>query len=378
MDRMVALQAIRGDAALARTTAIIPALDEAEHIAEVIAALLPDDGRGAVGEVIVADGGSGDGTVEIVRRLGERDPRIRLIHNPARRQGAGVNAAVAAADPASDIVLRLDAHAGYPRDFAARAVAALGRSGADSVVVRLDTVARPGAGSAFQRAVAAAFNSRLGSGGAVHRVGGASGFVDHGHHAAFRRAAFAAVGGYDESFAANEDAELDARLRAAGGRIWFEGDLAVAYYPRRTPGALARQYGRYGRARARTFRTHGERLALRQIAPPVLAAGLAASLLAAAAVSGWFLAGPLLYLAALAAVGVGFARRGRDPALLMVPVALAIGHVSWGGGFIVGLLADPLIAARSGSAKNGGLLADACEGRIRRMRPEAVAQKSRS
>lgn len=322
---------------LPRTTAVIPTLDEAEHVAALVAALLPRDDGGPVTEVIVADGGSTDGTVAIVERLAAADRRVRLLHNPARLQSAGINAAVAAADPASEVILRVDAHAGYPADFAVRVVGALERTGADSVVVRLDTTARHGPGAAFQRAVAAALNSRAGSGNAAHRVGGASGFVDHGHHAAFRRCAFVAVGGYDERFVANEDAELDARLRAAGRRIWFENDIAVSYYPRRTPRALVRQYWRYGIGRAQTFLEHRERLCARQVLPPLLIVGLALAGLAAVLVSGWFLALPVLYLAVLAALGPAFAWRGRDAALLLVPPALAIVHVTWGAGFLAGV-----------------------------------------
>lgn len=323
--------------ALPRTTLVIPTLDEAEHIEALVAGLLPAPGQGPVGELIVADGGSTDGTVAIVERLAAADPRVRLLHNPARIQSAGINAAVAAADPASEVILRADAHAAYPADFVPRVVGVLERTGADSVVVRLDTTARRGPGAVFQRAVAAALNSRAGSGNAAHRVGGASGFVDHGHHAAFRRSALVAVGGYDESFVANEDAELDARLRASGRRIWFENDIAVTYYPRRTPWALVRQYWRYGRGRAQTFLKHRERLRLRQALPPLLLVGLVLALPAAALVSGWFLAVPLLYLAGLAAVGAVLAWRHRDAALLLVPLALAIVHVPWGAGFLAGI-----------------------------------------
>ena len=39
-----------------------------------------------------------------------------------------------------------------------------------------------------------------------------SGYVDHGHHAAFRAASFKAIGGYDETFSHNEDAEFDGAL----------------------------------------------------------------------------------------------------------------------------------------------------------------------
>jgi succinoglycan biosynthesis protein ExoA len=323
--------------ALPWTTIVIPTLNEAEHIAALVARLLPARGEGPVGEVIVADGGSTDGTVAIVERLAASDGRIRLLHNPARVQSAGINAAVAVADPAAEVILRVDAHARYAADFVDRVVGALERVGADSVVVRLDTTAGRGPGAAFQRAVAAALNSRVGSGNSAHRVGGASGFVDHGHHAAFRRSAFSAVGGYDEKFVANEDAELDARLRASGRRIWFENEIVVSYYPRRTPRALVLQYWRYGVGRAQTFLKHRERLHVRQAMPPALCVSLAAALLAGVLVSGWFLAVPLLYLGTLTAVGAAFAWREGDAALLLVPSALAIVHVTWGAGFLAGI-----------------------------------------
>lgn len=345
-----------GTGALPRTTIVIPTLNEAEHIAPLIARLLPADGPACVAELIVADGGSSDGTQDIVRDLARQDPRIRLVDNPARIQSAGINAAVALADPASTAILRVDAHADYPADFVTHCLEVLQRTGADSVVVRLVTTARPGPGSWFQRAVAAALNSRAGSGGSAHRVGGASGFTDHGHHAAFRRTVFAATGGYDESFVANEDAELDARIRASGRLIWFENDIAVTYYPRRTPQALARQYWRYGVGRAQTFLKSRERLRLRQMAPPLLVAGLALSLLLSL-VSAWFLVVPLLYLLTLAAAAPAFAVPARDPALLAVPVVLATAHLAWGSGFLAGVLRGSRGTIRKGATH-------ACEQRV--------------
>jgi succinoglycan biosynthesis protein ExoA len=283
--------------------------------------------------VIVADGGSIDGTQDIVRRLAKRDPRIRLIHNPARIQSAGINAAVAIADPASELILRIDAHADYPPDFVRRTIETLERVGAHSVVVRLVTTGR----SSFERAVAAVLNSPVGSGGSIHRVGGASGFVDHGHHALFRREVFAALGGYDESFVANEDAEFDARIRAWGGRIWFQNDIKIVYYPRRSLRALARQYWRYGTGRAQTFLKHRERLRLRQLAAPLLVVTLVLSLLGALA---WlpFLAVPVSYVLALMGIGVGFAFQKRDMGMLAAGSALGVVHLAWGAGFLTELV----------------------------------------
>lgn len=219
------------DSTLPATTIVVPTLNEAGKIGSVLASLLSSD-EGFVLELIVADGGSTDGTRELVEEAGRRDPRIRLVHNPARLQSAGVNRAADLADPRAEVILRADAHAGYPADFAERAVRGLVESGADSLVVRMHTVGHP----CFQRAVAAVSNSAVGTGGSAHRSGSASGFVDHGHHAAFQRAVFRDLGGYDESFATNEDAEFDTRIGAAGGRVWLQGDLVLDYYPRRTPG----------------------------------------------------------------------------------------------------------------------------------------------
>ena len=61
----------------------------------------------------------------------------------------------------------------------------------DSVVVAMNTIGKGG----FQTAVAAAQNSKLGNGGASHRSAGGEGrWVEHGHHALMRVAAFRAVG----------------------------------------------------------------------------------------------------------------------------------------------------------------------------------------
>ena len=67
-------------------------------------------------------------------------------------------------------------------------------------------------------------NSKLGNGGSKHREGGKGHWTDHGHHALMRISAFASVGGYDETFSHNEDAEYDERVVSAGGRIYLAKD----------------------------------------------------------------------------------------------------------------------------------------------------------
>ncbi|MBC6983540.1 glycosyltransferase family 2 protein [Caulobacter sp. 17J80-11] len=305
---------------------VVPCLNEAAHLDGLLERLLSDAAVDRC-RIVVADGGSTDASRAIVRRFSARDPRVILLDNPARLQSAGVNLAARRFGPGCAWLIRLDAHAGYPPDYCAGLLAAAERTGADSVTVPM----RSSGGGAFQRAVAAAQNSLLGAGGSRHRRTGAGGWVDHGHHALMRLDAFAEADGYDESFAANEDAELDVRLTRAGRRIWLEQDLIVTYFPRPRPGALFRQYLAYGEGRARTVLKHRLVPRLRQAAP----LAVAPAVLLAAAGAAW---GPLATPAALwaggcLAYGAWLGLRERDAWAAGSGAAAMVMHLGWSLGF---------------------------------------------
>src|SRR5690606_35663894 len=123
-------------------------------------------------------------------------------------------------------------------------------------------------------------NSRLGNGGSKHRAGAKGQWVDHGHHALMRIESFRTVGGYDETFGHNEDAELDHRLRAAGYGIWLTDKTRMTYYPRETAAGLFRQYLNYGQGRARNILKHSTMPKLRQVLPAMVLPLAAGALLA--------------------------------------------------------------------------------------------------
>jgi succinoglycan biosynthesis protein ExoA len=324
---------------------VVPALNEARGIEACLRSLLSGDSRLAEADVIVADGGSRDATRDIVAALATEFPRLRLIDNPARLQSAGINRAVAeAAGPDHRILVRADAHAIYPPGYAMALADRLAALKVASVVVPMDSRGT----NCFQRAAAWIVDTPLGSGGSAHRGGRRSGEVDHGHHAAMDLDWFRRVGGYDPGFSHNEDAELDHRLRAAGGRIWLAADLRLDYQMRPSVGSLARQYWNYGRGRARTVRKHALRPRLRQIAPAVnlllLLAGAALLLIGALAGSGALIAlgalWPALYLAVLATASGWMVARHRSLCGLWAGPALAAMHLPWGAGFLTGLFKE--------------------------------------
>ncbi|WP_309089836.1 glycosyltransferase family 2 protein [Phenylobacterium sp.] len=316
-----------------RAVIIIPCLNEAKAIAGVIARILDDQGL-VDPLLLVADGGSTDGTREIVADIAARDPRVRLLHNPRRLQSAGINLAAESLDEARPWMIRVDAHADYPPNYVSTLISEARRTGATSVVVSMDTKGE----GVFQRAAAAAQNSVLGTGGSAHRLAGEGRWVDHGHHALFRLDAFEAIGGYDESFSHNEDAELDLRLTREGGRIWLTDKVRIGYHPRSTPGALWKQYFSYGKGRARTVLKHFTPLKIRQTLPLAVAPAVASL---AAAPFFWAFAVPaLVWMAAALSFGLLLGVRKRDPAAALSGVAAMIMHLAWSAGFWWQLFTD--------------------------------------
>jgi succinoglycan biosynthesis protein ExoA len=328
---------------------VIPCLNEAGFIGGLLDQLLADrDAEGAL--IVVADGGSTDRTREIVSARAASEPRLRLLDNPKRIQSAAINLAVVRFGAGRRWLVRIDAHAGYPEAYVSRLLAAACSAAAASVVVPMITQDH---GGCFQVAAAAAQNSPLGTGGSAHRHAGRSDWVDHGHHALFELEAFVAIGGYDEGFSHNEDAELDARLTRAGGRIWLAGDIPIVYYPRSAPGPLFRQYFKYGEGRAKTRRRHSAPLKLRQMAPLAVAP---ACLLALLSLLSWPLFWPLALPAlAWAAAALGFGLllglKRKQACAAGAGAAAMIMHFAWSLGYLRQAVLGPPPGAEPGALR---------------------------
>jgi succinoglycan biosynthesis protein ExoA len=206
-----------------------------------------------------------------------------------------------------------------------------------------------GGQSCFQKAAAAAQNSRLGNGGSAHRMAGQGRPTDHGHHALMRISAFKSVGGYDETFSHNEDAELDVRLKRAGCRIWLSGGEPVVYYPRRSARALVRQYWNYGRGRARTLLKHRIRPKLRQSLPLAVAPALA--LAAFFPVSQLFAVPAFIWAGLCLGYGGVLGLKECQLCASQSGVAAMIMHFAWSAGFLAMLVQEG--TRKSGASQAG-------------------------
>ena len=160
--------------------------------------------------------------------------------------------------------------------------------------------------------------------------------MDHGHHALMDVNAFRLVGGYDESFSHNEDAELDFRLIAAGFRIYLCAGADITYYPRKNLPSLFNQYRNFGSGRARTILKHRAKPRLRQLLPVMVGPAVVMSLLWPLAP--FFAIPALLWTITSLTYGVTLGVRGKSRCACGAGIAAMLMHLGFSFGFISQIL----------------------------------------
>ena len=306
-----------------QVSVILPVLNEAEYLEDALAPILGQEFNGEL-EVILAIGPSKDRTMEIAKKISERDPRVIIVENPSGRTAAGLNLALAASR--FPIIVRVDGHSEIPKNYVSTAVDVLNKTGAVNVGGMMAAQGR----GLFERAVAAAMRSSLGVGPAKFHTGGNAGEVDTVYLGSFKREALIAIGGFDEKFTRAQDWELNYRLRAKGGKIYFDPRMAVIYRPRRSLTALAKQYFEYGRWRRAVSRTHVDTLNLRYLTPPFT---LIVSLISiVGSIFNLFLIVPFMIY--LGFIFIASILLGRGFEKLILPSVLFTMQMSWAFGFL--------------------------------------------
>lgn len=326
-------------------------------------------------EVLVADGLSDDGTRERLADWCLEDPRFTVIDNPGRIVSCGLNQCIARAR--GDFIVRMDVHTVYADDYIAQCLAAWRRTGADNVGGPWRAQGMAGREGTVQRAVAAAFQSRLVAGGALSRDLAYEGEADTVYLGAWPRATFERFGGFDEALVRNQDDEHNLRIHRGGGRIWQSSAIRSVYFPRGSKADVFRQYRQYGYWKPFVMKKHGQAAALRHLIPGafvgVLIALLGLTLLGMLALqlAQWFAADAvalseglvwatglaagallglaLLYGTAVLLVSVRIARERGGELLRHLPDVIAAYHVGYGLGSLRGWW-DALVRGRADPA----------------------------
>jgi len=315
---------------------VMPVFNEEKFIAHTLATVFEQDYPADRCEVIVADGMSSDRTREIVESFQKTHPNLRVIDNPKRIVSSGLNRAIDSAR--GELIVRLDGHNVYSNDFIRQVVRLSEESGAANV----GGVLVPTGKGYVGRAIAAAYHSPLGIGGAQrgHFQTNEVRQVDTVHGGCWRRERLIAAGKFDEEMVRNQDDELSFRIRKNGGVILQSTAIRIQYWVRDSFRKLFRQFAQYGYWKVKVVQRHPRQASLRHFIPAMFVAAVLGTTIAAFFLPGaaWILAGLLgLYFLAILAAGAQLAFHFGAGLLPGIMLSLILMQVGYGWGSLMGL-----------------------------------------
>lgn len=188
-------------------------------------------------EIILVDGMSTDNTRKIVAGYVKQYPFIRLIDNPHRIAPWAMNIGVK--ESKGDIIMRLDAHATYEKNYFSSLAYGITKYNADNIgcVCKTDVLNK----TAKTLAIREVLSNKFGVGNSTFRTGieGAQ-EVETVPFGCWKRDVFSKYGFYDVRLVRNQDIELNKRIIRGGGKIIIVPDTFCTYLARETFKALAK------------------------------------------------------------------------------------------------------------------------------------------
>jgi GT2 family glycosyltransferase len=322
------------DARIARIGLVMPFYNEAPNLAQTLTSIAAQTIDHRRLYFVGVDGDSSDDGRDMIEHWITRgDIAGCVVSNPRRRIPISLNAGIRALTTA-DLIVRLDAHTTYGPKYIEDIVAAFSNGPPDLGCV--GGLQLPDDGSSFSTQLSGALLTHPFG---VARLGVKSltrpQFTDTMYLGAWRPGLLQRLGGFDENWIANEDSELESRLRAAGWRMLL---IPVANRYRVTRGARStvRQWAGYGYWRAQTIRRYPQEWRWRHA---IVIAGLVVLVVGAISPWRWFLLPAYLVYA----LGVLVFGRGHAPFLvnLCACVVFPIVHVAYAFNFLRGLIRRP-------------------------------------
>lgn len=212
---------------------IIPVYNEEKFIYKCISSILEFElPENVEVEIFVADGMSTDNTRQIIAENFSACKHLTVIDNPKRYQANGINKAFK--QTTGDYIMRLDAHAIYPKDYLLRCYTVSEKTLADNTGGVFITLR---GGDGFEAGVVQAITThKFGVGDSSFRLDETEAFVDTVPYGFLRREIFDKIGHLDERLVRCQDYEFNRRILQDGGKIWMDSKIKINYYNQATLG----------------------------------------------------------------------------------------------------------------------------------------------
>jgi succinoglycan biosynthesis protein ExoA len=316
---------------------ILPVRNESVYIGQCLHAILAQDYPADCMEILVVDGLSTDTTREIIRAFSGEHPQlyVQILDNPSQIVPTGMNLALRQAK--GEIIVRVDGHCIIASDYVRKCVEHIQKDGVDGVGGSMESIGE----TQLSKAIAMGMSSTFGVGNSAFRtLTGKTMLVDTVPFPAYTREIIERAGYYDEELVRNQDDEYNYRIRELGGKILLAEDVCSTYFSRTALRSLWMQYYQYGYWKVRVLQKHPRQMSMRQFVPPVFILALLGSVLLALSPILRSLSPiiPLLYGIANIITSLWIAWKRGWKYLGLLPFIFAILHLSYGSGFLVGLV----------------------------------------
>ncbi len=316
---------------------IIPCRNEKKFIAECLDSVIAQDYPQERLEILVVDGRSEDGTLGVVKEYSTKYLFIRALDNPQRIVSSAMNTGIREAR--GEVIVRMDAHSVYERNYVSNCVRHLSESGVDNVGGLFVTL--PADDTSISNAIAYALSHPFGVGNSYFRIGSSEPrLVDTVPFGCYKREVFERIGFFDEDLIRNQDDEFNHRLIKNGGKVLLVPEIVSYYHARDSLAKLFRMYYQYGYFKPLAVRKLGSVLTWRQLMPSLLIVGVIASFVLS------FIFKPFkwplflvlsLYLAANLGFSFYIAAEKGLKYILTLPFAFLTLHAGYGIGYLKGM-----------------------------------------
>jgi succinoglycan biosynthesis protein ExoA len=215
-------------------------------------------------EVVVSDGGSDDGTIDLLKQFRTTKFSYKYILHSKKYVSFSLNKAIKESN--GSIIVRMDVHTEYEKHYISNCVNVLQSNDVQCV----GGPWRAHHKNFIQESLALAFQSKLSAGGALSRDLNFTGIVDTVYLGCWYKSDLIKFGLFDEDLVRNQDDELCHRIRSNGGFIYQDSSIKSFYYPRSNYIKLYKQYFQYGYWRYKTLLKFHDRVILRHFFPFIL------------------------------------------------------------------------------------------------------------